>query len=267
PDSEDQHRFLLDLGGQIEPIEDPAKLYKVAVQQIARHFGAETGAAILRNPVSGALQTLGWGDPGGGWDDKTISAFLDLERPALPRGVIMAPILIGGRAAGVMVLRRRQGEFEPGSGRRLARLCRKVAHEAALREERRVNRVVDQIKDKTVRELRPKDLFYQILHGLRALTNYDHSSALLICDPRENALEIVAEQIAWLKGKSRRIGLRLPLNDDLWHLMRDSTVYGFNREDGGWREWLGQDSIALAQLLDSNNAVGASDSDFCESAM
>ena len=29
-------------------------------------------------------------------------------------------------------------------------------------------------------ELRPKDLFYQILHGLRTLTGYDHSSALLV---------------------------------------------------------------------------------------
>src|SRR5207237_5972355 len=118
----------------------------------------------------------------------------------------------------------------------------------------RIVEVRARIDRKIMEQLRPKDLFYQILHGLRSLTNYDHSSALLICDPRENALEIVAEQIAWLKGRSRRIGLRLPLNDDLWHLMRDSTVYGFNREDGGWREWLGQDSIALAQLLDSNNA-------------
>ena len=224
PDSEDQHRFLLDLGGQIEPIEDPAKLYKVAVQQIARHFGAEGGAAILRNPVSGALQTLGWGDPGGGWDDKTISAFLDLERPALPRGVIMAPILIGGRAAGVMVLRRRQGEFEPGSGRRLARLCRKVAHEAALREERRVNRVVDQIKDKTVRELRPKDLFYQILHGLRTLTRYDHSSALLIAEEDAARLVLHAEQIAWTKRKSDRIGRKVRVPLEVRATLRRSTA-------------------------------------------
>jgi two-component system NtrC family sensor kinase len=123
------------------------------------------------------------------------------------------------------------------------------------------------IDRKIMEQLRPKDLFYQILHGLRSLTNYDHSSALLICDPREDALEVVAEQIAWLKGKSQRIGVRLPLNDGLWRLMRDSTIYGFDRDDSNWRDWLGQKSTALAELLDYNNAAAGSSSDLRESAM
>jgi len=152
-----------------------------------------------------------------------MSAFLDLERPELPRGVIMAPILIDGRAAGVVALRRREGEFEAGSGRRLARLCRKVAHEAALREERRINRVVDQIKDKTVRELRPKDLFYQILHGLRTLTRYDHSSAILIAEEDAARLVLHAEQIAWMKKKSDRIGRRFRVPLELRTALRRST--------------------------------------------
>jgi signal transduction histidine kinase len=84
------------------------------------------------------------------------------------------------------------------------------------------------------------------------LTHYDHSSALLICDQRENALEVVAEQIAWLKGKSRRIGLKLPLTDDIWTLLRNNTVYGFNRCAGGWSEWSDVKSTRLADLLDYN---------------
>ena len=69
-------------------------------------------------------------------------------------------------------------------------------------DQERVRDVRARIDCKILEQLRPKDLFYQILHGLRALTNYDHSSALLICDPEENELEIVAEQIAWLKAKA-----------------------------------------------------------------
>ena len=220
----DRHRFLIELGSQLEQIEDPTKLYKVAVSQIARHFGADGGAVFLRNPVSGGLQTLGWGDAGAGWDGESVSAFLDLERPELPREVIMAPILIGGRAAGVVALCRRKDAFEPGSGRRLARLCRKVAHEAALREERRVNRVVDQIKDKTVRELRPKDLFYQILHGLRTLTRYDHSSAILIAEEDAARLLLHAEQIAWMKKKSDRIGRKVRVPPEMRAGLRRSTA-------------------------------------------
>ncbi len=73
-------------------------------------------------------------------------------------------------------------------------------------------------------QLRPKDLFYQILHGLRSLTRYDHSSALLICGEGGSALELVAEQVAWLKGKSLQIGRRMALTEQLWNLMRDGTV-------------------------------------------
>lgn len=223
--SKEHDRFQIELGVLLEPIEEATKLYKVAVSQIAHHFGAEGGAVILRNPVSGALQTLGWGDAARGWDEGTVSAFLDLQRPGLPPSEIMAPIVIDGRASGVMALRRNRGPFEPGAGRGLARLCRKVAHEAALREERRVNRVIDQIKDKTVRELRPKDLFYQVLHGLRTLTRYDHSSALLIAEEDAARLVLHAEQIAWDKRKSDRIGRKIKVPQELRaHLRRSSAI-------------------------------------------
>jgi two-component system, NtrC family, sensor kinase len=77
----------------------------------------------------------------------------------------------------------------------------------------------------------------------------------------------VAEQIAWVKGKSHRIGLRLSLNEDLRSLMRFSTVYGFHRQNGKWTEWLGQNATMLAELLDYNKVTGESDQDLRESAM
>jgi signal transduction histidine kinase len=170
--------------------------------------------------VSGDFRTLGFGRDGRLWDDATIRSFLDLRRPDLPPTDIMAPIMIDGRAAGVMALRRPEGGFPPGAGRFLARVCRKLGHEAALREERRTARVVDQIKERTVRELRPKDLFYQILHGLRSLTRYDHSSALLIAEEDGARLVLHAEQIAWAKAKSRRIGRKVRVPEELRLVLR-----------------------------------------------
>ena len=67
--TKDHDRFQIDLGALLEPIEESAKLYKVALGQIGHHFGADGGAVILRNPVSGVLQTYGWGDAGGQWDE------------------------------------------------------------------------------------------------------------------------------------------------------------------------------------------------------
>jgi signal transduction histidine kinase len=216
----ERERFQAQLGRMLEAIDDPIKLYKTALGQTARFLEADRGAVILRHPVSDTLKSYGWGRDGVVWDDATVRAYLALERPELPSTDIMAPIVVAGRAAGVMALRRSTGALPEGAGRFLVRLCRKVAHEATVREERRLNRIVDQIKDRTVRDLRPKDLFYQVLHGLRSLTRYDHSSALLIAEEDGGRLVLHAEQIAWTKAKSRRIGRKIRVPEDLRGLLR-----------------------------------------------
>jgi signal transduction histidine kinase len=206
-------RFQLRFGEALERIDDPIKLYKTAVAMTARFLGAVRGAVILRHPISGVLTTHGWGSDGRSFDDGMVRAFLDLRRPDLPPGDLMAPIVVDGRARGLLALRRDEGEFFPGAGRFLARLTRKLAHEAARREALRLERVVEQIKERTIRVLRPQDLFYQILHGLRSLVRYDHSSALLIAE--DSSLVLQAEQIAWAKGKSRRIGKKIKVPEEL----------------------------------------------------
>ncbi len=221
--TDDRYRFQIQLGRLLEQTEDPVKLYKAALSQTARALGARAGAVFLRSSVSGALRSYTWGRGGNGWSQQEIRDFLDRKHPALRRDEIMAPILIRGRALGVLALRSESGPFPAGAGRWLARLCRKLGHEAALREERRVNRIIDQIKDKTVRELRPKDLFYQVLHGLKTLTRYDHSSALLIAEDDGARLVLYAEQIAWIKKKSDRIGKRIKVPEDLLPALRHMT--------------------------------------------
>ena len=79
----------------------------------------------------------------------------------------------------------------------------------------RMLEVRDRIDRRIMELLHPKDLFYQILDGLRSLTHYDHSSALLIRERGDNTLRLVAEQIAWTKARSRHIGLTLPIDTEL----------------------------------------------------
>ena len=246
---EEFHRFADRLGRMLEAIDDPSKLYKAALREIAAHLGAVAGAVVLRHPISGDLRVIARGGPGADWSEPVVKAFLDLQRPALPESDIMAPVLIAGRPAGVVALRQGTGAFPPGAGRLLALLCRKLAHEAGLREERRINRVVEHIKDTTVRELRPKDLFYQILHGLRSLTRYDHSSSLLIAEDDGARLVLHAEQIAWDKRKSDRIGKRIKVPEDLRTALRRATAirvvtFGPARHAGA-----SDDLESLARLL------------------
>ena len=112
--------------------------------------------------------------------------------------------------------------------------------------------VRDRIDRKVMEQIDPKDLFYQILDGLRSLTHYDHSSAVLIREDGDPALRLVAEQIAWTKAKSQRIGLRLPITDDAARMLNSEQVYGFDRDGNRWHEWKRQPAAALASLLDYN---------------
>ena len=115
--------------------------------------------------------------------------------------------------------------------------------------------VVDQIKDRTVRELRPKDLFYQILHGLRSLTRYDHSSSILIAEDEGARLVLHAEQVAWVKGKSRRIGRRIRVPEALRATLRMTSAVsivspgaGRSGRDGEDGKGTGKGRMRLARL-------------------
>src|SRR5205814_7799276 len=100
------------------------------------------------------------------------------------------------------------------------------------------NELIDRIDGERVREVRaridrkvleqsqPKHLFYEILHGIRSLIAYDHSAALLTYDPERDALEVVAEQVAWQKAKGRHVGLALPLTPPLRALLGGGHVCG-----------------------------------------
>src|SRR5262249_61945247 len=96
----------------------------------------------------------------------------------------------------------------------------------------------------------------QILDGIRSLTLYDHSSALLIREDDAASLRIVAEQIAWTKARSERIGLRIPISDDAAALLQSARVFGFDRRDDTWQEWSGHSASSLASLLDYNSSDG-----------
>jgi signal transduction histidine kinase len=136
----------------------------------------------------------------------------------------------------------------------LSRIAAVISKSIETIERERMREIRDRIDRKIMEQLRPKDLFYQILDGLRSLTRYDHSSALLIRDEEDDALKVVAEQIAWKKAKSGRIGLKLPLTDKVKNLIGPDTEYGFDRDGDDWREWKGRDVTWLARLLDYNRA-------------
>jgi len=166
--------------------------------------------------------------------------------------VVLAPIRRRGAAWGAMAFRRASPPFGHDDGRLLARVTAVVSDAIQSMDRERMLEVRDRIDRRIMELLHPKDLFYQILDGLRSLTHYDHSSALLIRERGEDTLRLVAEQIAWTKARSRHIGLTLPIDAELEPALASAEIYGFDRDGDVWRSWTGKPVARLAELLDYN---------------
>lgn len=152
-------------------------------------------------------------------DDEVSRAFAAQERPALPNRVLLVPLRVGGRRLGVLGAARAERDFSKGSVRRLARLGQWLAADLDRRENERLGRVVERIREKVVAELRPRDLAYQILHGLAELVQYDHSATLFLFDQERAVFRVEAEKVAWRKAKSAFIGSEIPAPQRLVELL------------------------------------------------
>ena len=258
--------FLDELKSYLRSVSDGQKALTHSLRRTCEHFNVEDGCIAVLAPDGSRADLISVIPRGATWDLDLLAAFLRKQRIHVPPNIILAPINRRGRLWGALALKELRTFKRYSDLRALRRIATSLSEAIEVTDWRRTIEVRTRIDRKILEQLRPQDLFYQILHGLRSLTQYDHSSALLICDGRENSLHLVAEQIAWLKGKSRRIGLRLPLNNTVWTLMRNNLVYGFERRPGS-DEWSGEESTALAELLDYNKVAGGSTFDLRESSM
>jgi two-component system, NtrC family, sensor kinase len=261
--------FLDELRSDLRAVRDDNRALTLSLRRTCEHFKADDGCIAILTPDGSRADLISVIPRGSSWDLNLLTAFLQKQRPRIPPSIIMAPVQRRDRLWGVLALRGQRGFELPSGYIALRRIAKLISESIEIIDWQRIIEVRSQIDQKIVAPLRPQDLFYHLLHGLRSLTHYDHSSALLICDRSENVLELVAEQIAWQKGKSRVIGLKLPLNDDLWSLMRNGVVYGFDRRNGAWNEWSWSERMSnpLAQLLDYNKTVDGTALDRRESSM
>jgi signal transduction histidine kinase len=259
--------FLDQLKNDLAAVREDRNAIRLTLRHACEHFEADDGCVAVGTPDRSRVELISVIPKGGQWDLSCLAGFIGRSRPRIPPDIVMAPIHRRGRVWAVLALRGRR-EFDiPSSYIALRRVTKVVSECIELIDWRRNIEVRSKIDRKMLEQLGPHDLFYQILHGLRSLLQYDHSSAILICNPRENTLDLVAEQIAWRKGKSHLIGRKLPLDGQIHSLIQKNAVYGFNRRENGWHELSGRQSGRLAELLDYNTTVTSSLPDPRESCM
>jgi len=262
------YRFLAGLRAKLSDARDPEQAVRRALRDAANFF--EAGSACLSSVPGGETEAhldFSVGEESV-WDTVMLGRFFLNDRPEIPTSVLLAPLRRRERIWRVLGLRQGEGRpFVPDDVSTLNRIAATVSELIHRMDRDRIAEVRSRIQRKIMEELRPKDLFYQILHGLRTLTGYDHSSALLVTGESGDVLQLAAEQITWRKGKSERIGLRIPIDPELRRILDDAPVLGFDREDDGWREWAGRDAAHLARLFDYNDGPQGDEGDRRERTM
>ncbi|MHC5024718.1 MAG: sensor histidine kinase [Planctomycetota bacterium] len=255
------------LSAQFRDGRDAMKVLQAALRLSLDFFEAAEGCVAVL-PPGRPDATIQFAVPrDASWDHHLLAAFVRGDPVQPEPEVMLARIRRRGRKWGALAIRAPGADYRWDARRALSSIAGAAAELAARIDQERIRDVRARIDRKIMEQIRPKDLFYQILHGLRSLTDYDHSAALLTCDADMQALEIVAEQIAWRKGKSQNVGLSLPLDPAIRDLLKREIVYGFDRTGDGWHEWTGERAAALAALLDYNSAIDDGKPARTESAM
>jgi signal transduction histidine kinase len=247
-------RQLHALQAQFKDGHDPSKVPRAALRSGMELLAASEGCiAVL--PQEGEQAQIVFATPRESrWDQHFLASFIRGQKVPIPANLALGRLRRRGRMLGVLAVRSSGAGFGWDAREALSAIAEMASEIVARREEERIRDVRARLDCKLMEQLRPKDLFYQILHGLRSLTDYDHSAALLIYEGGTPTLEVAAEQIAWKKCKSQKIGLRLPLTDELLGLLRSNVVHGFDRDGEAWRAWGAGHGLALARLLDYNRA-------------
>jgi two-component system, NtrC family, sensor kinase len=245
-------KFLDRLQGHLKHVREPQKAFRYTLRETHDFFDASYGCIARLQPGRPHAEILFSAPKGGRWNVDELTLFIGRQHPPVQQDVLMAPLRRRGGAWGALALSRLRGTFSRGDRRLVTRVAATLSDAISRIDNDRMGGVRDRIDRKIMEQIDPKDLFYQILDGLRSLTQYDHSSALLIRKENDPTLVLVAEQIAWAKAKSHRIGLRLPIAQETATLLMSEQVYGFDRYGERWQEWSGRPAGDLAALLDYN---------------
>jgi len=243
-------RLQADLRSRLAGVHDVRKALVYGLRVTKELFDAGEGAIAALGPSRALADQLFAVPRDSEWDQELLTGYLAAARPQIPDDVLLAPVRRRGRNWAALALRGRGRPFSEEHREALFAITAVLTEIVQRVDEKRTRQVRRKIERKIADRQEPKDLVYDILHGMRSLIRYDHSAALLIARDDNEIVELVAEQIAWTKAKSRRIGLRLALDEELGRQLGAGGVHLYERTADGWRPRWGDSMPALPELLD-----------------
>jgi two-component system NtrC family sensor kinase len=236
---------------------DPEKVLRSALRLGLDFFGAHEGCVATIRP-GGDEATILFPVPAESWWDRPMLAgFLrGDDKIHVPPDLMLARIRRHGRMWGALAVRSPGGDYHWDARQSFSTIGTLANELIDQIDQERVREVRARVDRKVLEQRLPKHLFYEVLHGIRSLTAYDHSAALLTYDDEHDALEVVAEQVTWQKAKGQNVGRKLPLTAPLRERLCRPMVCGFDRSGRNWQDWTGTDATDLADLLDFDGHAG-----------
>ena len=242
-------RFHSDLHTRLRNVREVRKAVVFGLRAAREVFGAREAAFAIIKPGETEARVLFRIPKDSEWDTGLLSEYIKGKRPQIPWYKLLGPVRRRGRSWGVLALRNKKGEFTAEQRQALFSVTQILTDIVQSVDEDRVRVVLRRIEQKLADRQDPKDLIYDLIHGLRSLTYYDHSASLLISKEGSGELELVAEQIAWTKSKSKRIGLRLEMDEEIRSYLGAGQVSLYLRDGSGWISGDGRAARVLPGLL------------------
>jgi two-component system, NtrC family, sensor kinase len=221
----DRSAFLLQLVRDLDrfaPDEEADRILRYAHRGIGNILQADYGYVwrIERGAILSARYSMTWTAKGQKLLSQADTAKLvesaaafarDRKSPEDPN-LLFTIVESAGRPIGILAFIRPARRFGRGDAHLGQDAAEFVGRHLTHAEKERFFEIRERIVRKVLLQLRPADILYQVLHGLKRLLQYDHSASVATYDPRARSLTIRAETIAWTKGKSERIGRKIDLD-------------------------------------------------------
>ncbi|MCB2230844.1 HAMP domain-containing histidine kinase [bacterium] len=244
-------QLLIDLRSTLQGFGHPRKMLIHVLRRVQEILGADESAVFLLSRHAQTAELLYSIPSHAQWNYGLLNDYIKGRRPSIPTDTIVARVRRRERSWGAVAVRFADGRADVSHVRALWAILDIVSEAIAAYDDTQINQLRHRIEHKVANRQHPKDIVYDILHGIRDLTRYDHSASFWLtynlCDP----LELIAEQIAWTKAKSRRIGQKIEIPEEVARDLKVPGVRLCDSDGEGWWESPGGRESGLAALLDA----------------